>query len=1226
MIARVGLALAALLGLGTMVDAAAPPALLSAVQQQQLEERNRWVRRAQARLAAGEIDGAITAFGQALAVERAVYGNVHSLGLLEKQAGLLERREQFAKALATWEEVLRLEQQLYGQDDWRVIDSRLNLLYCRQLAVLTSKQRQRLRQALAWNAQVVRLWKQGRSKEALPLAEKALAIRREVLGEKHRAMALSWFNLGAQHEALHHFPEALRCYGKALAIRKEVLGVKHPLYASSLNNLALLYQTMGDHQKALPLLQQALHLRKAALGEKHPQYADSLNNLGKLCKDTGEYGKALTLFVQALQLRKEVLGTKHPHYAQSLNNLAVLYQNMGDCHKALPLYRQACRLRKEVLGEKHPDYATGLDNLAGLYHEMGDYRKALPLYEQVRHLVAAALGEKHPFYAHSLGNLAMLYQDMGDDKKALPLCQQALHLRREVLGEKHPAYALNLNNLASLYQSMGEYHKALPLLQQALTVRKEVLGEKHPHYAQSLNNLANLYQVIEEPDKALALFEQARHLYKQVLGGKHPECAINLNNLARIYHARGEYAKALPLYEQALDIYRSAFGAKHSHCANSLNNLALLYRDMGRPAAAAVLVGQALAIEQAQQHDTFAVLSERQRRAVLERGENLLGSFLSVAQDLTPASELYGWVALSKGALAARAAEERLARDEPELQPLLLQLRQARANLARLGGQNPAPAGMAEWQKRFDERERRKEHLQTLLASRSARFARLRQKPTARRVQQALPPRTALVEFLSYQHLVKRDPKGRGWLLERRLLAFVLRPNPHRGRVLGGGSLQGAPSPVLVRLGEAWAIERALAALRLLAIPTAGRSGSAEAALLLLRRQLWEPIEKHLAGIDTVLIAPEGVLEVFPFCALPGRKAGTFLVEDYTIGYLQSGRQLLDPVSPAQKEARGLLALGDADFGKPAGKGSTGWSALPGTAVESQTVETLFRKHFAKEPTRHLAGARADRARLLRAVDPRQSGQPWRYLHLATHGFFSPGRRGANPAVLGGWAVGGGAAPGWAGLCGALTGVLLASEPGALDRARGFDPSGRTARLVQGNPMVLTGLVLAGANRSGHEATLTAEEIADLDLRGTELAVLSACRTALGHLSGWQGMQGLPTAFHQAGATNVLTSLWSVSDPATSVLMEQFYVQLWQHKQRPLQALRQAQLFVLNNPKSVQQRTKELRDLLVNRGIAEEVLAQRGIGKQAGLLPAGAEKAKRSPVAWWTPWVLSGRP
>jgi CHAT domain-containing protein len=93
-------------------------------------------------------------------------------------------------------------------------------------------------------------------------------------------------------------------------------------------------------------------------------------------------------------------------------------------------------------------------------------------------------------------------------------------------------------------------------------------------------------------------------------------------------------------------------------------------------------------------------------------------------------------------------------------------------------------------------------------------------------------------------------------------------------------------------------------------------------------------------------------------------------------------------------------------------------------------------------------------------------------------------------------------------------------------------------------------------------------------------------------------------------------------------LMEQFYEQLWTKKQSPLQALRQAQLFVLKNPARVQERTKDLRDLLVKRGIAEEVLAARGIGKQAEFLPGGGktQRERRSPVAWWAAWVVSGRP
>jgi hypothetical protein len=229
--------------------------------------------------------------------------------------------------------------------------------------------------------------------------------------------------------------------------------------------------------------------------------------------------------------------------------------------------------------------------------------------------------------------------------------------------------------------------------------------------------------------------------------------------------------------------------------------------------------------------------------------------------------------------------------------------------------------------------------------------------------------------------------------------------------------------------------------------------------------------------------------------------------------------------------------------------------------------------------------------------------------------------------VLGGWSVGAGVGVGLAGLTGALAGSVLASDLGLADQ-QGLRSDRPVGAPGGGYPLVRTGLVLAGANRPGHEATLTAEEIAGLDLRGTVLAALSACETALGHLADWQGVQGLPRGFHEAGVKNVLTSLWSVSDAATSILMEHSYEQLWQRKQTPMQALRQAQLFVLKKPDCVRRRAQELRELLAKRGVSEEALVARGLAKKAVAISpgGGAAKGERSPLAWWAPWVLSGVP
>jgi len=441
------------------------------------------------------------------------------------------------------------------------------------------------------------LFRAGKTREALGLAQESLAIRKEVLGEKHSDYAQSLNNLAYLYYLHGTYAKAESLYCQALAVYKEVLGEKHPDYASSLNNLADLYNSQGNYAKAEPLYRRALAILKEALGEKHPAYALGLGNLAVLYSSQGTYAKAECLCRQALEIRKEVLGEKHPDYATSLNCLATLYYSQGNYAKAESLYRQALAIYKEVLGEKHPHYAQSLTNLALVYEMQGNYAKVEPLYRQALAIRKEVLGEKHPHYAQSLNNLASFYAAQGTFAKAECLCRQALAICKEVLGEKHPDYAKSLTNLAYLYYLQGTYAKVEPLYRQALAILKEVWGEKHPAYASSLNNVAGLYRSQGNYAKAEPLYHQALAILKEVLGEKHPNYANSLNNLADLYESQGNYVEAEPLYRQALAIRREVLGEKHPAYAESLNNLAVSCQSQGNYAKAEPLYLQVLAIQ-----------------------------------------------------------------------------------------------------------------------------------------------------------------------------------------------------------------------------------------------------------------------------------------------------------------------------------------------------------------------------------------------------------------------------------------------------------------------------------------------------------------------------------------------------------------------------------------------------------------------------------------------------
>lgn len=99
------------------------------------------------------------------------------------------------------------------------------------------------------------------------------------------------------------------------------------------------------------------------------------------------------------------------------------------------------------------------------------------------------------------------------------------------------------------------------------------------------------------------------------------------------------------------------------------------------------------------------------------------------------------------------------------------------------------------------------------------------------------------------------------------------------------------------------------------------------------------------------------------------------------------------------------------------------------------------------------------------------------------------------------------------------------------------------------NSLKRSGLIMAGAQRawngepisdSVEDGILLAEEIAAMDLSGTDLVVLSACQTGLGEITS-EGVFGLQRAFKKAGVQTLIMSLWSVADKVAPLMMQTFY-------------------------------------------------------------------------------------
>ena len=799
----------------------------------------------------------------------------------------------------------------------------------------------------------------------------------------------------------------------------------------------------------------------------------------------------------------------------------------GRYDDAIPLAERATEFSEQHFGPEEAVTATSLNNLALLYRTMGAYPKAEPLYQRALAIREKALGPEHPATAVSLINLAMLYHATGAYAQAEPLLQRALAINEKVLGPEHPDTAQSLNNLALLYRTMGAYPKAEPLYQRALTIREKVLGPDHPVTAQSLNNLALLYGATEAFAKAEPLLQRALAINEKVLGSEHPHTATMLNNLGKLYRIMGAYAQAEPLLQRALAINEKAPGPEHPDTAGSLDNLALLRWATGNQASALALSERAQAIREKNTAVILLFGSAVRKQAYLQqfRRDAFTTISLSMALPDRRATSLGITSVLQiKGRILDVMSDSvgRLRQSvNPEDRALLDRLATVAQQLSALTYQGIGNMSPEVYRQRLRELDAQQEQLETELSTRSAIFRQQVAPITLPAVQTAIPKDTALVEWFRYQPF---DPKAKDQKAQwgqPRYVAYVLR---HDGE------------PTVVELGEADTIEHMIRDFRTaLSDPT---STYVQEVATDLYDKVVKPLEPFLSHATHLLVSPDGAFNLIPFAALRD-EAGTYLSTQVEITYLTSGRDLLRASGVAVAKGKAVV-VANPDYGPSAtivaqaapalqparsldlDRGGLAFTPLPGTAAEAQALTPLLK---VKEEDL-LTHAQATEAQVKQLHGPR-------ILHIATHGFF-----------------------------------LKDNElPMTALRVGGFAHDQPAVPLGE-NPLLRSGLALAGANlrRSGEQddGILTAAEVAQMDLRGTQLVVLSACETGLGDVQNGEGVYGLRRALVLAGAETQVASLWKVADEATKDLMVDYYWRLLNGEGRSA-ALREAQRTMINS-------------------------------------------------------------
>jgi CHAT domain-containing protein/Tfp pilus assembly protein PilF len=306
-----------------------------------------------------------------------------------------------------------------------------------------------------WNSSN-QLWIAGKYAEALPLAERSLAIRERELGAENSEVARSLLLLGN----IVGESDLDKCevfYGRALEIAEKTLGKNHQFVAAVIDNWSIVYKLRGDYVKAEAMGLRALEIREKLLDPNHPLIASSMINLGSVYNLRGDNRKAAEFFRRALAIRENTVGAEHPQTAAALNNLANV---TDDSAAAERLYLRALAIRERALGAEHPDVAQALYNLGRLMTVAGDYAKAEAYTRRALAIYEKTLGAEHQFVSYPLNLLAAIYKFKGDYDNAETFFLRAAALK-EKISPLHPELGGTLTNLATVYVLRGELEKAI---------------------------------------------------------------------------------------------------------------------------------------------------------------------------------------------------------------------------------------------------------------------------------------------------------------------------------------------------------------------------------------------------------------------------------------------------------------------------------------------------------------------------------------------------------------------------------------------------------------------------------------------------------------------------------------------------------------------------------------------------------------------------------------------
>jgi len=347
----------------------------------------------------------------------------------------------------------------------------------------------------------------GRPMEALPLAERALALNESLHSGDHRDLARSLRTVGYAIADLGRFGDALALQQRCLAMLQRLHTGDHEDVDTALNNLATTLLHLGRAAEAEPLLRQSLAMAERMGGGEHQHALGTRNSLGSALVALGRLAEAEAIFRGVRERMERAFPGDHLERVANANNLGHLLWSTGRAAEAEPLFAEALACNRRMYSGDHPETATSLANLAAAHTALGHLEEAQALRTESLRMLRAVFPGDHPLVAADLVSLADLLGERQRGHEAVPLLEQALGMHRR-LGDTGEVLS-DLFGLGMQLQRLARHADAEPVLVECVAhCRREHAGD-HPQIVSGLCLLGRTLLALERHADAQPVFDEA---------------------------------------------------------------------------------------------------------------------------------------------------------------------------------------------------------------------------------------------------------------------------------------------------------------------------------------------------------------------------------------------------------------------------------------------------------------------------------------------------------------------------------------------------------------------------------------------------------------------------------------------------------------------------------------------------------------------------------------------